>query len=115
MVHAHKWRPPTDPSAPPPPAPLVKHAEGHLVSNLIGETVYNGTGDEAESIGDVNDIVIASDGTVEALVSAAYAPMPADVDIKEPEPATAEDLAKAEIEAVAEDVVPPVSPEAPVQ
>ncbi|MCP4384041.1 MAG: PRC-barrel domain containing protein [Hyphomicrobiales bacterium] len=150
---------PTDPSTPPPPPPLIKHAEGHLASNLIGETVYNGIGDEAESIGDVNDIVINSDGKVEALVigvggflgigekdvaieyglakismadnfevlvvettaealeaqedfdSAAYAPMPADVDIKKIEPATAEDLAKAEIENVVEDVAPAASPE----
>lgn len=154
---------PTDPLTPPPPAPLVKHAEGHLVSNLIGETVYNGIGDEAESIGDVNDIVINPDGTVEALVigvggflgigekdvaieyglakitmannyevlvvettaaaleaqedfdSAAYAPMPADVDIRKIEPATAEDLANAPIEKVVEEVAPAASPDAVAQ
>jgi sporulation protein YlmC with PRC-barrel domain len=41
---------------------------GHLASNLIGETVYNGTGDDAENIGEVNDLVISEDGNVEAIV-----------------------------------------------
>ena len=48
-------------------APMA-HADGHLASNIIGETVYNGTGDDAENIGDVNDIVIGSDGKIEAVV-----------------------------------------------
>ena len=42
-------------------APVVK-ADGQLASNLIGETVYNGTGEEAENIGDVNDLVIGANG-----------------------------------------------------
>ncbi|MBI1621411.1 PRC-barrel domain-containing protein [Aquamicrobium zhengzhouense] len=49
-------------------APQVKHAEGHLASNLIGETVYNGTGDDAENIGSVTDMVISNQGQIEALV-----------------------------------------------
>lgn len=49
-------------------APKVKHAEGYLASNLMGETVYNGTGDDAEKIGEVTDLVIKQDGQVEALV-----------------------------------------------
>jgi len=50
-----------------PAAPMVK-AEGHLATKIIGETVYNGTGDDAQNIGDVNDIVIGKDGNVEAIV-----------------------------------------------
>jgi sporulation protein YlmC with PRC-barrel domain len=46
----------------------VKHADGHLASELIGKTVYNGAGDDAENIGSVTDLVISSDGDVEALV-----------------------------------------------
>lgn len=48
-------------------APVVK-ADGQLASNLIGETVYNGTGEEAENIGDVNDIVIGANGAIEQLI-----------------------------------------------
>lgn len=42
--------------------------EGNLASNIIGETVYNGTGDDAENVGNVNDLVIGADGQVEAIV-----------------------------------------------
>ncbi|HHZ08686.1 MAG TPA: PRC-barrel domain containing protein [Rhizobiales bacterium] len=48
-------------------APAVR-ADGFLASNIIGETVYNGTGDDAENIGEVNDLVIGSDGGVKAVV-----------------------------------------------
>jgi sporulation protein YlmC with PRC-barrel domain len=47
--------------------PTVR-ADGYLATNFIGESVYNGTGDNAENIGDVNDLVIAKDGKVEAVV-----------------------------------------------
>ena len=47
--------------------PVVK-ADGQLASNLVGETVYNGTGENAENIGDVNDLVIGPNGAVEELV-----------------------------------------------
>ena len=47
--------------------PVVK-ADGYLATNMIGENVYNGTGDDAVNIGDVNDMVIAKDGKVEAVV-----------------------------------------------
>lgn len=47
---------------------MVTHADGNLASNIIGEAVYNGTSDDAERIGEVNDIVIGSDGSIEALV-----------------------------------------------
>lgn len=42
--------------------------EGNLASNIIGETVYNGTGDDASNVGEVNDLVISADGQVEAIV-----------------------------------------------
>ncbi len=48
-------------------APAMR-ADGYLATNLIGETVYNGTGDDAENIGDVNDLVIDGDGNVQAVV-----------------------------------------------
>jgi sporulation protein YlmC with PRC-barrel domain len=48
-------------------APAVK-ADGHLATQFIGESVYNGTGDDAQHIGDVNDIVIGADGNIEAVV-----------------------------------------------
>ena len=47
---------------------MVTQAEGNLASNIIGETVYNSTADDADSIGEVNDIVIGADGNIEALV-----------------------------------------------
>jgi len=61
---------PVDPAAPATEqmAPAVTPAEGSLASNLIGETVYNGSGDEAENIGDVNDLVIGKDGNVESII-----------------------------------------------
>ena len=43
-------------------------ADGQLASNLIGENVYNGTADDAEKVGDVNDLVLSKDGMVEAIV-----------------------------------------------
>ncbi|MER9487241.1 PRC-barrel domain-containing protein [Mesorhizobium sp. M0563] len=50
------------------PAPVVKRAEGNLATNIIGETVYNGTGDDAQNIGDVNDIVINKEAKAQSLV-----------------------------------------------
>lgn len=50
------------------PAEPVKHADGNLATNIIGETVYNGAGDDAQNIGDVNDIVLAKDGKAESLI-----------------------------------------------
>ena len=49
-------------------AARVVKADGYLATNMIGENVYNGTGDDAVNIGDVNDLVIAKDGKVEAVV-----------------------------------------------
>ena len=61
---------PADPAAPATEqmAPAIAPAEGSLASNLIGETVYNGTGDDAEKIGDVNDLVIGKEGNVESII-----------------------------------------------
>ena len=58
---------PADPAMQDAAAPVVK-ADGHLATQIIGETVYNGTGDDAQNIGDVNDIVIGADGKIEAVV-----------------------------------------------
>lgn len=49
-------------------APNVKQAEGHLASNIIGETVYSSSTDDAENIGEVNDLVLSPEGDVEAIV-----------------------------------------------
>ena len=64
--------------APAEPAPTTQDAapataattsvDGHLASNIVGETVYNGTGDDAENIGDVNDMVVDADGKIESIV-----------------------------------------------
>lgn len=51
-----------------PSEPVVKRAEGNLATNIVGETVYNGTADDAEKIGDVNDIVLTKDGKAQSLV-----------------------------------------------
>jgi sporulation protein YlmC with PRC-barrel domain len=48
-------------------APAMK-AEGHLASNIIGESVYNSTAEDAQHIGDVNDIVVGADGNIEFVV-----------------------------------------------
>jgi sporulation protein YlmC with PRC-barrel domain len=73
-VYAQDATQPAQPAAPAttttetaPAAPVVQ-ADGFLASDLIGETVYNGTGDDAEKIGDVNDIVLAAGGEVEAVI-----------------------------------------------
>jgi sporulation protein YlmC with PRC-barrel domain len=48
--------------------PAVRTAEGHLATNLIGENVYNGTAENAEKIGDVNDLVLSDSGQIESVV-----------------------------------------------
>jgi len=50
-----------------PETPIMK-ADGYLATALIGENVYNGTGDDAEHIGDVNDLVVGEDGNIKAVV-----------------------------------------------
>ena len=51
-----------------PSEPVVKRADGNLATNIVGETVYNGTADDAQNIGDVNDIVLTKDGMAQSLV-----------------------------------------------
>jgi len=50
------------------PAEPVKKADGNLATDIMGETVYNGTADDAQKIGDVKDIVLAKDGKADSLV-----------------------------------------------
>lgn len=57
--------PMADPATP--VAPIAK-ADGHLATNIIGETVFNGAGEDAQNIGDVNDLVVGKDGNIEAIV-----------------------------------------------
>src|SRR5690606_38099881 len=61
-------------TAPAPVAPMeqpdvqMKHADGHLASDIIGQTVYSGPGDDAQNIGKVSDLVITPEGDIEAIV-----------------------------------------------
>lgn len=63
---------PTTPVAPVTPteqaSPQIIHADGHLASNIIGQTVYSGTGDDAQDIGRISDLVLSPDGEAEAAV-----------------------------------------------
>ena len=63
------------PAAPETPQePLVSaeetgiNADGWLATEIIGETIYNSTGDDAEAIGDVNDFVLDQNGEIGAVV-----------------------------------------------
>ncbi len=62
--------PPTTgaPAAAPVEQPMTVRAEGHLASDLIGKSVYNGTGDDAQNIGKVTDLVLDDAGDVKAIV-----------------------------------------------
>jgi sporulation protein YlmC with PRC-barrel domain len=53
--------------APTEAAPVVE-AQGNLASLILGENVYNGTADDAQKIGDVNDIVLDKDGQAQSLI-----------------------------------------------
>ncbi|MCR4267065.1 PRC-barrel domain-containing protein [Nitratireductor sp. ZSWI3] len=59
---------PTGAPAAAPEQPMVIRAEGHLATDLIGKSVYNGTGEDAENIGKVTDLVLDESGDVVALV-----------------------------------------------
>lgn len=43
-------------------------ADSHLASNIIGKKVYNGTDDNASSIGSVDDVLINKSGNVESII-----------------------------------------------
>lgn len=58
---------PAMPAAPATPSTTMA-TSGHLASNLIGEDVYNGTADDAETIGEVSDMVVDRSGMVTQLV-----------------------------------------------
>jgi sporulation protein YlmC with PRC-barrel domain len=47
---------------------LQEQGQAALASNMIGETVYTSDAADAESIGDINDLVVGEDGSVEAVV-----------------------------------------------
>ncbi|MBX3597478.1 MAG: PRC-barrel domain-containing protein [Rhizobiaceae bacterium] len=47
--------------------PAMK-ADGVLAANIIGESVYNGRGEDAEKIGDVSDLVIDANGMVKSMI-----------------------------------------------
>ncbi|MBZ9892754.1 MULTISPECIES: PRC-barrel domain-containing protein [unclassified Mesorhizobium] len=66
-AHAQTTPTPAAPGAEQPAAPVV-HAEGSIATNIIGESVYNGTGDNAENIGKVTDIVFDKDGQAKSIV-----------------------------------------------
>ncbi|MEP6564370.1 MAG: PRC-barrel domain-containing protein [Mesorhizobium sp.] len=50
------------------PAEPVVRADGNLATNIVGESVYNGSGDDAQNIGDVNDIVLTKEGKAQSLI-----------------------------------------------
>ena len=58
----------TQPAASPAEPPRPFQADAYLASNFLGESVYNGTGDNFQTIGDVNDIVIDAKGQVKSIV-----------------------------------------------
>ena len=55
-------------AAPVEPAKPAALEQGQLASMIMGEKVYNGSGDEAQNIGSVNDIVVSKQGKAQALV-----------------------------------------------
>lgn len=55
-------------TAPAEPAPPIERADGSIATQIIGENVYNGTGDDAQDIGSINDIVLSKAGQMESLV-----------------------------------------------
>jgi sporulation protein YlmC with PRC-barrel domain len=59
--------PATDTAQATPPAEMVE-PDGALASQIVGENVYNGPGDNAEDIGTVNDIVLSKEGMAESLI-----------------------------------------------
>lgn len=59
--------PATTPTTDTAATPAAK-TDGQLASNIIGESVYNGTTDTAENIGDVNDMVLDANGTIKSIV-----------------------------------------------
>ena len=50
------------------PTATVAVPDGSLVSKIMGAAVYNSAADNAEKIGDVNDIVLAKDGKAKFII-----------------------------------------------
>jgi hypothetical protein len=50
------------------PAPAVRVADGALMTNIIGVSVYNGAGDDAQNIGKVDDIVFDASGIAKSAI-----------------------------------------------
>ncbi|WP_217572950.1 PRC-barrel domain-containing protein [Mesorhizobium sp. GbtcB19] len=46
----------------------VPRSDGALMTNIIGESVYNGTGDDAQNIGKVDDVVFDSSGKAKSAI-----------------------------------------------
>ena len=59
---------PADTTQPANQAAHPVQADGFLASNIIGEQVYNGDGDNAENIGDVNDILLDKSGNTKSVI-----------------------------------------------
>ncbi|KQZ80860.1 photosystem reaction center subunit H [Mesorhizobium sp. Root157] len=55
-------------TAPAEPVPPIARADGSIATQIIGESVYNGTGEDAKNIGSINDIVLSKAGKAEQLV-----------------------------------------------
>ena len=49
---------------------LPAMSEASLASHIIGETVYSSTAEDAETIGEVSDLIVGSDGEIDAAVVA---------------------------------------------
>ncbi len=47
---------------------LLEQGQSELATEIIGHSVYSSEAEDAEVIGDINDLVIAEDGTVAAVV-----------------------------------------------
>jgi sporulation protein YlmC with PRC-barrel domain len=45
-------------------------SDAALASQIMGETIYTSTADDAEAIGEVNDLIVANDGSIESVVVA---------------------------------------------
>ncbi|QPC95403.1 PRC-barrel domain-containing protein [Mesorhizobium sp. INR15] len=55
-------------AAQPASAGQVQATSGHLASNIIGKKVYNGTADNADNVGSVDDLLIGDNGAVDSIV-----------------------------------------------
>lgn len=47
---------------------LTPAAGSHLASHLIGSTVYTGEQADADAIGEINDLIVAQDGSIDAAI-----------------------------------------------